>query len=140
LESPNPDRKSLRVVGPIPDMVYGVLKEAGSPLFHKDITTKLAEMLNGPDAPFDAKLVARIHTEINLDNRFVHTGQGMWGLKEWAPKRALPQKSAAGAAAKAKVRRQDFWRPDDDLEEHPRAEEEESDWPKEEEETDRPEA
>jgi DNA-directed RNA polymerase subunit delta len=123
-------------------MVWGILHDAGAPLFHKDITTKLVEMLNGPDAPFDPKLIARIHTEINLDNRFIHTGQGMWGLKEWAPKRSLPQKSSGGSTGKTKTRRQDVWRPgpDDDLEEHQRPEEDESDWPKDEEEPDRPEA
>jgi len=31
--------------------------------------------------------MAGIHTELNLDGRFIHVGKGVWGLKEWMPDR-----------------------------------------------------
>ena len=135
--------KRYRAVGPIPDMAYAILKEAGAPMHHREITDRLKEALLGPDAPADARLVARIHTEINLDNRFLHMGNGMWGLKEWAPKRALVQKTTPSpGTTKSRPKRPDFWRTEDEMDEHPRlTEDEDSDWQKEnEEEPERPEA
>lgn len=43
--------------------------------------------INGKDK---AHIMAGIHTEINLDGRFIHVGQGVWGLREWMPDRRFP--------------------------------------------------
>jgi len=34
-----------------------------------------------------ARAAAAIHTEINLDGRLAHLGGGMWGLRQWSPRR-----------------------------------------------------
>jgi len=35
-----------------------------------------------------------VHTQINLDSRFVHMGKGMWGIVEWSPQQLSGRSSA----------------------------------------------
>lgn len=42
-----------------------------------------------------ARAAAIIHTEINLDGRLAHLGGGMWGLRQWSPRRDSRRSSAA---------------------------------------------
>lgn len=132
--------KKLRGLAPVTDIVYGMLKQNGTPMHHRQLTDALAETLGSAAEP-KSRLVARVHTEINLDNRFSHMGDGMWGLREWTPKRVTPQRATPGWPPKpAKAKRPvDLWRIDDDLIEEPAREEEESDWHKETEDEERPE-
>ena len=133
--------KKVRALGPVPELVYSLLKDGGGPMHHKDITDRIIEILSLSPVEVDTRFVARLHTEINLDNRFYHMGQGMWGLREWAPKRSMQQKQAPSWQPKGKSRRPEIFRVEEEVEEHARTDEEESDWPKEnEEENERPEA
>lgn len=68
------------------DVAYEVLLQRGVAMHYKDL---LAEILpeKGQQSPADAgRLIASILTDINLDSRFVHVGQGRWALRRWSPK------------------------------------------------------
>lgn len=63
----------------INDKIYLVLKNAGQPLHFTDIAAKINEVR------FDHKNAnpATVHNELILDDRYVLTGRGMYGLREW---------------------------------------------------------
>ena len=68
-----------------PDLAYEILKKNNEPMSYKDLIDRIIEIKDlQSDQP--ARLVARIHTEINLDPRFTYVGNGMWGLRDWAPR------------------------------------------------------
>ena len=135
----NPARVKKTRTGSMPDLVYNILKQSGAPLHHKNIADQVIQALEpNPDAA--PRVLARLHTEINLDNRFHHMGNGMWGLREWAPRRAMHQRQVTPwTAAAPRNRRTDLFRAEEEGDEIKTEEEEE--WPKEEEdESERPEA
>ena len=63
----------------INDKIYLVLKNYGQPLHFTDIASKINEV------KFDHKKAnpATVHNELILDNRYILTGRGMYGLREW---------------------------------------------------------
>ncbi|MHB8171150.1 MAG: DNA-directed RNA polymerase subunit delta [Thermincolia bacterium] len=74
----------------IGDITYQVLKAQGKPLHYRDIVKLVLEVkpLHGLD---DGHQVARVLTELNLDNRFIHLGGGNWNLREKVSLRAIKQ-------------------------------------------------
>lgn len=67
----------------VTDAAYDVLKEHGQPMEVQDLLDETLRKL-GQDR--EARQVARIYTDINLDVRFQYRGNSMWGLKDWLPK------------------------------------------------------
>ncbi|HHV78858.1 MAG TPA: hypothetical protein GXX40_04510 [Firmicutes bacterium] len=74
------------------DIVYAALRANGAPLGVKELIDLAVCLKSGGDGEGTAagtldadkaKLAARIHTEINMDLRFVYAQKGMWGLREW---------------------------------------------------------
>ncbi|MCX6795675.1 MAG: HTH domain-containing protein [Candidatus Falkowbacteria bacterium] len=63
----------------INDKIFLVLKNAGEPLHFTEIARRINEV------GFDKKVAnpATVHNELILDNRYILTGRGMYGLKEW---------------------------------------------------------
>jgi hypothetical protein len=63
----------------INDKIYLVLKNSGSPLHFTEIASKIN------DVKFDHKNAnpATVHNELILDERYILTGRGMYGLREW---------------------------------------------------------
>jgi len=63
----------------INDKIYLVLKNSGQPLHFTEIATKINEVA------FDQKKAnpATVHNELILDERYVLTGRGMYGLRDW---------------------------------------------------------
>lgn len=63
----------------INDKIYLVLKNEGKPMHFTEIATKIN------DIKFDKKNAnpATVHNELILDNRYILTGRGMYGLKDW---------------------------------------------------------
>jgi len=61
------------------DKIYLILKNTGHPLHFTEIAQKINEI------KFDKKSAnpATVHNELILDSRYVLTGRGMYGLKEW---------------------------------------------------------
>jgi hypothetical protein len=63
----------------INDKIYLVLKNSGQPLHFTEIASKINEV------KFDHKNAnpATVHNELILDDRYILTGRGMYGLREW---------------------------------------------------------
>lgn len=75
----------------IPDLAHAILKEGGEPLYYRELIDRVlaVQPLQGKDIEH---VMAGIHTELNLDRRFVHVGKGVWGLREWMPNKGLISK------------------------------------------------
>lgn len=45
----------------------------------------IREVLSSQERPMDPTQISGVLTQINLDARFSHLGNGEWGLKAWTP-------------------------------------------------------
>jgi DNA-directed RNA polymerase delta subunit len=64
------------------------------------------------------------YTEINLDNRFNYVGDGLWGLRDWAPKGAATRSVPLATTLRArreKAHRDEDVATDDEDDENARA-------------------
>ena len=68
------------------DLAHAILKAKGIPLYFKELFEKVMAIKPLPGKNPE-HIMAGIHTELNLDSRFVHVGKGVWGLREWMPDR-----------------------------------------------------
>lgn len=70
------------------DLAHAILKAGGEPLYYRELIDRVLAI-----KPFQGKdiehIMAGIHTELNLDRRFVHVGKGIWGLREWLPNKGF---------------------------------------------------
>lgn len=62
------------------ELVYQALKANGQQAHFRDLMNQLFETKGMPVDPY---LMASIHTQMNMDNRFQFLGQSNWGLREW---------------------------------------------------------
>lgn len=69
------------------DLAYKILHDAGKAMYFRDLIEKVLEAKGDP-VHSPAHTMAEIHTQINMDSRFVHTGKNNWGLSEWVPQRS----------------------------------------------------
>ena len=87
------------------DLAYAILKNSGKAMYYKDLIDKILQT-KSIAVENQGRIIAQIHTEINLDSRFFHKGQGEWGLRDWAPKTTVRgAKAGAGKVARAKTPR-----------------------------------
>jgi len=70
----------------IPDLAYNILKERREPMKYKDLVAEVLALKNPKSGESLARLMAKAHTEISLDNRFLSRGNGLCGLREWTVK------------------------------------------------------
>lgn len=71
----------------VTDLAYYILKNRGQSTHFKELISEIMRVKAiNQDNP--GRLIAQMHTEINLDSRFIHQGSGEWGLREWQPKNA----------------------------------------------------
>lgn len=69
----------------VTDLAFTILKNYGKPMHFKQLISEVMRVKAiNQDNP--GRLIAQMHTEINLDSRFIHQGNGEWGLREWQPK------------------------------------------------------
>lgn len=69
----------------VTDLAFTILKNYGKPMHFKQLISEVMRVKAiNQDNP--GRLIAQMHTEINLDSRFIHQGSGEWGLREWQPK------------------------------------------------------
>jgi DNA-directed RNA polymerase subunit delta len=80
------------------DSAYQVLKAAGHPIYYRDLIDQAIALKSGATRA-SAYMIADVHTRINLDSRFVHTGKSMWGLNEWSPQRVNSHEADETVAA-----------------------------------------
>jgi DNA-directed RNA polymerase subunit delta len=73
------------------DLAHAILKAGGEPLYYRELIDQVMAIkpLPGKDIQH---IMAGIHTELNLDRRFVHLGKGIWGLREWMPNKGFNSK------------------------------------------------
>ncbi len=66
----------------VTDLAYAILKNRSKSMHFKELINEILKVKAIPqDNP--GRMIAQIHTEINLDARFNHQGGGEWGLREW---------------------------------------------------------
>lgn len=79
----------------VTDLAYAILKKGGKAMHFKDLISAVmaVKSLNQANS---GRLIAQMHTEINLDSRFVHQGGGEWGLREWQKGKVVRIATASG--------------------------------------------
>lgn len=69
----------------VTDIAFCILKNRGQAIHFKELIAEVMRVKAiNQDNP--GRLIAQMHTEINLDSRFLHQGSGEWGLREWTIK------------------------------------------------------
>lgn len=91
------------------EIAYRILQQSGQEMYFRDLITKVLET-SGRTVQVQAHAMAEVHTQINMDSRFVHHGKGMWGLLEWTPQSSkytvnLVAEEAAATVEPAQSRR-----------------------------------
>lgn len=89
------------------DLAYAVLRQAGSAMYFRDLIGKVLEQ-KGTTAVSRSLAMAEVHTQINLDSRFVHMGKGTWGLTDWVPQRGASRVTdeGTGSSSDSNLRRE----------------------------------
>ena len=68
------------------DAAYRILKDRKEPMKYKDLVNEVLAQKNLKPGQSLSRLMAKAHTEISLDTRFLNRGSGMCGLREWTVK------------------------------------------------------
>lgn len=84
------------------DIAYYLLNEKGAPRFYKELIVDIIEKKEKPVQSM-AEAIAEIYTELNMDARFHHFGDGFWGLTQWIPVDAKKSVSPSQSTSKAKI-------------------------------------
>ncbi len=68
------------------DLAYKILTESGkdNPIHYKDLILEILKR-KGKEVQNEASAISEVYTLINMDSRFQHVGNGLWGLVEWNP-------------------------------------------------------
>ena len=68
------------------DIAYQILSEAGkdNPLYFKKLIREVIARQH-KTVQNEAAAISEIYTMINMDSRFQHAGDGLWGLTDWYP-------------------------------------------------------
>lgn len=66
------------------DLAYRVLKERKSDIYFRELLTAVLTAKKVPSYLM-TQAMAELHTQINMDSRFIFKGKGYWGLTEWVP-------------------------------------------------------
>lgn len=69
------------------DLAYHILQQSACPQHYLDLINRILE-IKDPNMVGQVRAIAAVYTQINLDTRFSHFGEGQWGLKAWMPGRA----------------------------------------------------
>lgn len=109
----------------VTDIAFCILKNRGKALHFKELIAEVMRVKSiNQENP--GRLIAQMHTEISLDSRFIHHGNGEWGLREWQPKSAKVVKIRPEPSVPA--RKGSRLRADDDDEEADELESEDDDY------------
>lgn len=84
------------------DVAYQILSESGkeNPLYFKKWIREVIARKN-KIVQNEAEAISEIYTMINMDSRFQHIGDGLWGLADWYPPETKRTRSATKTTAKA---------------------------------------
>lgn len=78
--------ESPRVGLSVVDAAYQILKDRREPMKYKDLVEEVLALRGPRPGQSLSRLMAKAHTEISMDNRFLNRGSGMCGLREWTVK------------------------------------------------------
>lgn len=87
------------------DVAYYTLTQKGEPMYYKELVMEVIDKKHKPVQSL-AGAIAEVYTLLNMDSRFQHRGQSMWGLTEWNPpevKRAHAAPGTKPVVTKAKT-------------------------------------
>lgn len=87
----------------VTDLAHCILKTRGKSIHFKELIAEVMRV-KAINQENPGRLIAQMHTEINLDSRFIHQGGGEWGLREWQPKGAKVIKIRPDSDPPAKTR------------------------------------
>lgn len=95
----------------VTDLAYSILKNRGTAVSFKELIAEIMRV-KAMGAENRGRLAAQIHTEINLDSRFLHQGGGEWGLRDWLPRSAkvvrMRSSTSASGRQRSNAARDDF--------------------------------
>lgn len=88
------------------ELAFNILQQNSRPMYFRDLIAKVLEVKPGRHVSV-SQAMAEIHTQINMDSRFVFMGKGMWGLNDWVPQRGVRQvEESAGTGVETNLRRE----------------------------------
>ena len=84
------------------DLAYKLLTEAGkeNPTHFKTLIRTIIK-LKDKAVQNEAAAISEIYTMINMDSRFQHMGNGLWGLTDWNPPETKRSSRSRSTTAKA---------------------------------------
>src|SRR5699024_5224107 len=87
-----------------------ILFDEKEAIHFKEVFDKVAEIKEFPDEQ-KLDLIAQFYTDLNIDGRFVTTGDNLWGLKRWYPVEQIDEQVSNPSKRKKKAKTEE----DDDL-------------------------
>lgn len=69
----------------VTDIALCILKNRGKTIHFKELISEVMRV-KAINHENPGRLIAQMHTEISLDSRFIHHGNGEWGLRDWQQK------------------------------------------------------
>ena len=84
------------------DVAWQILSESGkdNPLYFKKLILEVIARKN-KTVQNEASAISEIYTMINMDSRFQHIGDGMWGLTDWYPTETKRSRSSTKSSKAA---------------------------------------
>ena len=84
------------------EIAYDILKETGkeNPLYFKKLIREVIAKKNKV-VQNEAAAISEIYTMINMDSRFQHIGDGLWGLTDWYPPETKRSRSSSKTTTKS---------------------------------------
>ena len=84
------------------DIAYQILSKAGkdNPIYFKKLIREVIAQQN-KSVQNEAAVISEIYTMINMDSRFQHAGDGLWGLTDWYPPETKRSRSSTAKTVKA---------------------------------------
>ena len=83
------------------ELAYEILREEGkgNPVYFKTLIRDVISVMD-KTVQNEAAAISEIYTLINMDSRFQHIGDGLWGLTDWYP----PSKKSSSKSASRTVK------------------------------------
>ncbi|QSO51043.1 DNA-directed RNA polymerase subunit delta [Alicyclobacillus curvatus] len=69
---------------PLVELAFELLKAKTEPIYFREMMEEIRQLRNMTEDEA-MEVIARLYTEINIDGRFIHLGQNVWGLRRWFP-------------------------------------------------------
>ena len=84
------------------DLAYKILSLSGkdNPIHYKDLILEILDKKN-KSVQNEAAAISEIYTMINMDSRFQHAGDGLWGLTDWYPPETKRTRSSTTKTVKS---------------------------------------